>query len=106
MIRTWNHDLQPAAIGESIINGADVHHGVADRFGGIRRVGGFSTMIAQDKHEWLSDTFPDNTAEGSPVHVDARLASGIVMAELEGGGATERVAEHSDPLHVESSLEP
>jgi hypothetical protein len=36
----------------------------------------------------------------------ASFAARIVMAELQGCGTTERVAEHSDPLHIEPSQEP
>ena len=67
---------------------------------------GLAFVVAQEKHERLSDAFADDTAEWSPVHVDAGLAPRIVMAELQGFGTTERVAEHSDPLHIEPSGEP
>ena len=64
---------------------------------------GLAPVIAQEKHERLSDALGDDTAEGSAVHVDARLAPGIVMAELQGCRAAKRVAKDTDPLHVEPS---
>jgi hypothetical protein len=55
---------------------------------------GLALVIAQKKHERLSDSIAHDAAKGSPVHIDASLASGIVVAELQGCGTTERVAEH------------
>jgi hypothetical protein len=62
---------------------------------------GLVSVVAPQKHERLSDAFGDDTAEGSPVHVDVRPAPRIVVAELQGCGTTERVAEDSDSLHIE-----
>jgi hypothetical protein len=67
---------------------------------------GLALVIAQKKHERLSDSIAHDAAKGSPVHIDASLASGIVVAELQGCGTTERVAEHPDALHIEPSQEP
>src|SRR6202795_3015957 len=102
--RTSDHDHQPAVTGQPIVNGVDVRSGLADRLG-LARIR-LASVVAQEKHERLGDTIGDNTAEGSPIHIDASLAPGIVMAELQGRGATKRVAEHSDPLHIEPSQEP
>ncbi len=82
----------------------NVRSGLADRLG-LARIG-LASVVAQEKHERLSDAFADHTAEGSPIHVDARLAPGIIVAELEGCCTAERVAEHSNPLHIETSQEP
>src|ERR1035441_9211245 len=95
VIHTSNRDPPPAVAGQAVVNRADVRSGLADRLGGVR-VGGLPSMVAQEKHERLSDALGDDTAEGSTVHVDTRLAARIIMAELQGCGTTERVAEDSD----------
>src|SRR3984893_15016037 len=76
--RTSDHDHQPAVIGQPIVNRVDVRSGLADRLG-LARIR-LTSVVTQEKHERLGDAIGDNTAEGSPVHIDASLAAGIVVA--------------------------
>src|SRR6266498_1376567 len=100
MVCAGDHDAQPSIRRQSIVNRLDVGHDLtAD---GIGRI----AVVAQEEHERLMKALPHDAAEWLTVHVDARLAAGIVVAELKGGGPAERVAEDAHPRQVEPSREP
>ncbi len=64
------------------------------------------TLTAEQEHEWLMETSLNNTAEWSPVDVDACLAPGIIMAELRGLRPTEGVTQYSYPRQVKPARKP
>src|SRR5207245_2525 len=68
----------------------------------VARVGRIA-LVAQEKHERTRDARPNDATQWSAVHIDPRLAPGIVMAELCGRRPTEGVAEYSHARHVEPS---
>ena len=52
-------------------------------------------VVTHEKKERLRQSFVDNVAEWSAIDVDARLAARVVVAELQGFRAPQRVPERS-----------
>src|SRR5262249_30797843 len=101
VIRASNHDFQPPVFAHSIKHRERKFASIL----GPSRIG-LSLVVAHKKHYRLSDAFADDTAPWSPVQVEARLASIIIVAELQGFRTSERVTERIDPLHIEPPSEP
>jgi hypothetical protein len=85
---------------DAIVDGLDVG---ADL--NARRIGSIA-VVAQEEHEWLTEPGLDHATVRRAVDVDACLAPGILVAELQGDGPTEGVTEYSHARHVEPSSEP
>jgi hypothetical protein len=62
-------------------------------------------MVAEKEHEWLFDASLNDATERTTVHIDSRLASGILRAELRGLRPTKGMPEYSHPRHVEPPRE-
>src|SRR5271165_2685698 len=84
--------------GEATVNGVDIGE---DLPGG--RIGQFAAVVAEDKHERLTEALLNDTAERSAINIDPRLAPDVIMAELQRGGAAERMPEHTESLHIQSA---
>src|SRR6266566_3358729 len=98
MVCATNLDQQSSVRRQTIINRLDVGLDLA-----ALRVG--RALVAEEKHKGLVQTCLNDAAKWATVHIDARLAPGILRAELCGLRPTKGVTEYSHPRHVESPRE-
>ena len=109
---------QGAVVAEHEVEGASNRHAqspvgrdaIIDRLDvgldlSARRVG-LPAVVAEEKHERLREPVSKHAAVRSAVDVDAGLAPGILVAELQGHGPTQRVTEYAHARHIDASGEP
>src|SRR6266699_3302740 len=94
MVCATDLDQQSSVRRKPIINRLDVGlHLTSLRVGRV--------VVGEEKHEGLVETCLNDAAKWTTVHVNARLAPGILRAELCGLRPAKGVAEYSHPRHVE-----
>src|SRR5437868_10430849 len=100
MVRSADGDPQAFVGRHAIVDGLNVGHDRA-----ARRIGRVP-IVGKQKHEWVWYAFANYSSQRRTVDIDAGLASGIVVAELRGGGAAEGMTKNSDTGQVETAGEP
>ena len=95
MERTADHGTRPPVGRCTIVDGLNVVKDLR-----ARRVGCVA-VIAQEEHEWLTESRLDHAAMRSAIDVDAGLATWIIVAELRCNRSSKRVTEYSHARHVE-----
>src|SRR5205823_14359340 len=91
-------DHQSSVRRQPIINRLDVGlHLTSLRVGRV--------VVGEEKHEGLVETCLNDAAKWTTIHVNPRLAPGLLRAELCGLRSTKGVTEYPHPRHVEPPCE-